>query len=297
MFIIRILLFHLLLILTLPTFAACNDYQSQVNKAIRAYDLTKLERLLPRLRYCQSSYIDAVKRSMSDIAAARADSLLQQGKISAAKNWLKRAKTMTWATQVLYGDIAIRHQKWQNASIFYNQALDLIHDKQATPEAPAKAQIETIYKQATEAQILAGSVNTISRSGRGSGMMRGKIRGFIPIKRAIPIPFYTDKWGLDENGKKVTRQLASYLKNQGFYKVTLTGHTDESGVSWYNNIISSRRAEAVKSYFKTLGITAFIKIKTIGKGEDEPLELANRDYYDKKHIDMLNRRVELSDMK
>ncbi len=51
MFIIRILLFHLLLILTLPTFAACNDYQSQVNKAIRAYDLAKLERLLPIILY------------------------------------------------------------------------------------------------------------------------------------------------------------------------------------------------------------------------------------------------------
>ncbi len=90
--------------------------------------------------------------------------------------------------------------------------MDLINDKQATPEAPKKAQIEKIYQQATEAQILAGSVNTISRSGQASGMMRGKIRGFIPRKRAVPIPFYTGKWGLDDSGKKVTRQLASYLK-------------------------------------------------------------------------------------
>lgn len=30
---------------------------------------------------------------------------------------------------------------------------------------------------------------------------------------------------------------------------------------------------------------------------NEPLKLVNRDYYDQKHIDMLNRRVELSDMK
>jgi outer membrane protein OmpA-like peptidoglycan-associated protein len=287
----------MLLFITLPSCAACNDYQLQVNQAIRAYDLAKLERLLPRLRYCPSSYINAVKRSMSDIAAARADSLLQQGKISEAKKWLKRAKTMTWATQVLYGDIAIRRQDWQNASIFYNQTLDLIDDKQATPQAPSKAQIETIFKQAEEAQILTARINTISRSGRGSGMMRGKIRGFIPTKRAVPIPFYTGKWGLDDSGKKVTRQLASYLKNQGFNRVTLTGHTDENGASWWNNIISSRRANAVKSYFKTLNIIAYIKIKTIGKGEDEPLDLVNRAYYDQKHIDMLNRRVELSDMK
>jgi hypothetical protein len=55
MFIIRTLLFNMLLFVTLPSNAACNDYQLQVNKAIRAYDLTKLERLLPRLRYCPSS--------------------------------------------------------------------------------------------------------------------------------------------------------------------------------------------------------------------------------------------------
>ncbi len=297
MFIIRILLFNMLLFLTLPSSAACNDYQSQVNQAIRAYDLTKLERLLPRLRYCPSSYINAVKRSMSDIAAAKADRLLEQGRLAAAEKWLKRAKTMTWATQVVYGDISIRHQKWQNASIFYNQALDLINDRQATPKAPSKAQIKTIFQQATEAQILAGSVNTIGRSGQASGMMRGKIRGFIPRKRAVPVPFYTGKWGLDENGKRVTRQLAKYIKNQGFNRVTLTGHTDENGVSWWNNIISSKRANAVKSYFKTLGIIAKVKIKAIGKGEDEPLDLANSAYYTKQQIDMLNRRVELSDMK
>jgi outer membrane protein OmpA-like peptidoglycan-associated protein len=297
MFILRILLFYILLIVTLPTNAACNDYQSQVNRAIRANDLTKLERLLPKLRYCPSSYIDTVKRSMSDIAAAKADRLVQQGRLVTAEKWLKRAKALTWGTQVVRGDIAVRRKDWQNASIFYNQALDLINDKQATPQAPSKAQIETIFRQATEAQILTARVNTISSKGRGTGMMRGKIRGFIPRKRAVPIPFYTGKWGLDDRGKEITEQLASYLKNEGFHRVTLTGHTDENGLRWWNNIISTRRANSVKDYLKTLDITAYIKIKTIGKGEDEPLQLVNSAYYNKKQIDMLNRRVELSDMK
>ena len=110
MFILRILLFNILLFITLPSSVACNDYQLQVNKAIRAYDLAKLERLLPILNrnFCPSFYIRSVKRSMSDIAAA--------------EKWLKRAKGMTWGTQVVRGDIAVHHQDWQNASIFYNQA-------------------------------------------------------------------------------------------------------------------------------------------------------------------------------
>ncbi|MCK5523393.1 MAG: OmpA family protein, partial [Thiomargarita sp.] len=297
MFIIRLLLFCYLLITMLPVVAVCPDYTSQINQAIRANNLTQLEQLLPILHKdsCPDSYINAIKRSIADIAAAQADSLVQEGKISAAEKWLEHAETMTWGTQVVRGDIAVRRQDWQNASIFYNQTLDLINDPEATPQAPSEAQIEKIYQQATEAQILTASVNTISRTGQANGMMRGKIRGFIPRKRAVPVPFYTGKWGLDENGKRVTRQLASYIKNQGFSRVTLTGHTDENGPSLYNDFISKKRANAVKSYFETEEITA--KIKAIGKGEDEPLELENGAYYNQEQIDMLNRRVELSEMK
>ncbi len=298
MFIIRLLLFCYLLITMLPVVAACPDYTSQVNQAIRANNLTQLEQLLPILHKdsCPDSYINAVKRSIADIAAAKADSLVQEGKISAAEKWLKHAETMTWGTQVVRGDIAVRRQDWQNASIFYNQTLDLIHDPEATLQAPSNAQIEKIYQQATEAQILTANVkNTISRNGQANGMMRGKIRGFIPRNRAVPVPFYTGKWGLDENGKRVTKQLASYIKNEGFSRVTLTGHTDEKGLSSYNDFISKRRAKAVKSYFEKQGITA--QIKAIGKGEDEPLKLENRAYYNQEQIDMLNRRVELSEMK
>jgi outer membrane protein OmpA-like peptidoglycan-associated protein len=298
MFILRILLFYILLIVTLPTNAACNDYQSQVNRAIGANDLTKLERLLPKLRYCPSSYIDAVKRSMSDIAAAKADRLVQQGRLAAAENWLKRAKALTWGTQVVRGEIAVRRQDWQNASVFYNQTLDLINDKQATPQAPPKAQIETIFKQAEEAQMLSGRIITISRSGRGTGMMRGKIRGFIPRKRVIPIPFDSgDKWivKLDDNAKKVIKYLADYIIYKEFKQITLTGHTDENYISMYNNWLSKRRAEVVKTHLQELNVQA--KIKTIGKGEDEPRQLVNRKYYTKEQIDMFNRRVELSDMK
>jgi len=282
----------------LPVVAACDDYASKVALAIRANNLTQLEQLLPILHKdsCPDSYINEVKYSIADIAAAKADSLVQEGKISAAENWLKHAEVMTWGTQVVRGDIAVRRQDWQNASIFYNQTLDLINDKEATPQAPSNAQIEKIYQQATEAQILTANVeNTISRNGQANGMMRGKIRGFIPRKRAVPVPFYTGKWGLDENGKRVTKQLASYIKNEGFSRVTLTGHTDEKGPRLYNNFISKRRAKAVKSYFETQGITA--KIKAIGKGEDEPLKLENGAYYNQEQINMLNRRVELSEMK
>ena len=39
--------------------------------------------------------------------------------------------------------------------------------------------------------------------------------------------------------------MSHNIKNQGFNRLTLTGHTDENGPRWWNNIISSRRANAL----------------------------------------------------
>ncbi len=71
---------------------------------MQAHDLETLETLLVTLNKqpdCPISYLDAVKRSMAQIAAAQADELTQQGQLALAKTWLKRAPTMVWGTQAV----------------------------------------------------------------------------------------------------------------------------------------------------------------------------------------------------
>ena len=278
------------------SFASCADQQTQVNRAVQDQNLDKLENLLAKLQNqdnCSETYLDWLKRSMAQIAAAKADKLTQRNKLEEAEKFLQRAPMTLWATQVVNGDIALRRKEWGDAAYFYNQAIDLISDPQATPNAPAEEQIKKVYQLASEAQLLAGQLDaTVSRSGKPSGIMRPKIRGFAPKKRLIPILFKSGKSGLTKKGEQAAQQLIAYIKNQGFKKITLIGHTDKKGPMWLNDRISKKRAKALRRYLRNAGIR--IKIRTRGRGEREPLQLDNPAAYTQSEIDKLNRRVELA---
>ena len=278
------------------SFASCADHKTQVNIAVQAQNLDQLEGLLAKLQNqdnCSETYLEWLKRSMAQIAAAKADNLTQRNKLEEAEKFLQRAPMTLWVTQVVNGDIALRRKNWADAAYFYNQAIDLIADKSATPNAPAKEQIKRVYQLASEAQLLAGQLDaTVSRSGKPSGIMRPKIRGFAPKKRLIPILFKSGKSGLTEKGEQAAQQLIAYIKNQGLKKITLIGHTDSKGPMWLNDRISRKRARALRRYLRRAGIR--IKIRTRGKGEREPLQLDNPAAYTQNEIDKLNRRVELT---
>jgi len=273
----------------------CADYELPVKQAIQAGDLEQLEDLLfalNRLPDCPVSYLEAVKQSMAQIAAARADELTQQGQLTNAQSWLRRAPTMVWGTQVVYGDIAARRHQWRSAAQFYNQAIDLIADPQITPQAPPQAIIKRVYQLAYEAQLLSGNLEaTIDSTGSARGAMRNKIRGIELKKRPLPIiKFDIGQITIDKQGQKYAQQLATYLKRQNVTQVTLIGHTDSKGNHAINEKISKQRALTVKKYLQQLGVTAHIM--TLGKGETEPLPLANVALYTPDEIDALNRRVE-----
>jgi outer membrane protein OmpA-like peptidoglycan-associated protein len=295
---LRVLLFTTLLILGLPSvsLAACAHYHSKMSQAVRNFDLDTLEKLLPTLNRqpdCPVSYLDAVKRSMAQIAAANADRLVQQKQLGAAQAWLRRAPTMVWNTQAIHGDIAARRQQWHSAAQFFNQALDLMNDPQATPNSPTRAEIEKVYQLAQEAQLLAGSLgDTISRAGEARGMMRASVRGYGPKRRLIPILFKRSQGRLTSKGKKSARRLAKYLirKKQRVAEVILIGHSDSKGSQKACKRVSKRRAKAVRQYLRMAGVD--IKIRAIGKGKKQPLKLVNRWKLTHAQVDKLNRRVE-----
>lgn len=262
--------------------SSCADYQFSVQQAIKQSDFDSLEKILFKLNRqadCSISYLDNVKRSMAQIAAARADELTQQKQIKSATTWLKRAPITTWGTQAVYGDIAAYRHQWQLAARFYNQALNLIRDKQATPQAPEPSSIRKLLKIAYQTQILTTGTQTIF----------GKIRGVTAEKIAIPFSFANTQ--LDSQAENFLQQLASYIKQQNITELTLIGHTDSQGNHAINDKISKQRALAVKTYLQKAGVTANINI--ICKGKREPVQLVYATIYTPEQINKLNRRVEL----
>lgn len=106
------------------------------------------------------------------------------------------------------------------------------------------------------------------------------------------------KTNLKPTGERALDKFAAELKGAEYEVVTITGHTDRIGSSTSNMKLSTRRAEAVKSYLvSSAGIPAN-KISARGAGESNPLtrpEECKGNYATKNLVTCLapDRRVEV----
>ena len=82
-------------------------------------------------------------------------------------------------------------------------------------------------------------------------------------------------------------QLADILNKYPNAKLTIEGHTDNTGSNAYNLTLSKNRAQAVVDYLVTKGI-AISRLNAVGFGEDKPVTTNNT-----AEGRTLNRRVEL----
>ena len=195
-----------------------------------------------------------------------------------------------WMTQVERGDNASDRKHWQKAVKFYNEALDLIDDPEATPQPPSRSQIEEVIRLASYAQILASSGATRSLQSCDQ-MMRNEVRGIQITKHLMPVKFVFDSSNFTDKGQYSAQKLANCLvKKTKLYRITLVGHTDSKGDSSYNKQLSIKRAKALKIYLRKKGLA--LPIYTEGKGEDEPLQNIPNNL-SQTEIDQMNRRVEI----
>lgn len=71
--------------------------------------------------------------------------------------------------------------------------------------------------------------------------------------------------------EKVLKDLAAKIRSFGdFRELIIEGHTDSVGAEQYNQVLSEKRANAVKNYLRKNGFSAK-KIKAVGYGETQPL--------------------------
>ncbi|WP_173346113.1 OmpA family protein [Pseudoduganella dura] len=91
-------------------------------------------------------------------------------------------------------------------------------------------------------------------------------QGFI----ALYINFDTDKAALREDGKPTVAEIARLLKDNRGLKISVEGHTDNSGDARRNKILSEQRAAAIVAALKASGIEA-ARLKSAGFGADRPI--------------------------
>ena len=100
------------------------------------------------------------------------------------------------------------------------------------------------------------------------------------------ILFDVDKYDVRPEAKRALASLATVLKEADVKAFEVDGHTDSDASDEYNQVLSEKRANAVKDFLTSQGIVAEITIK--GYGESRPI--ASNDTAEGKQK---NRRVEI----
>lgn len=91
-------------------------------------------------------------------------------------------------------------------------------------------------------------------------------QGFV----ALYINFDTDQTTLRADGKPAVDEIARLLKNNPGLKLSVEGHTDNSGDAKRNKVLSEGRAATIVTALKTAGIAAG-RLKSAGFGADKPV--------------------------
>lgn len=107
------------------------------------------------------------------------------------------------------------------------------------------------------------------------------------IHRKHKVYFATEKFDLSEESKRVLRAQSAWLKNNPDVKIIIEGHCDERGTREYNLALGKKRADAVKQFLVTLGVSRD-KIETTSYGKDKPEIEVTKD--NKEEAYRLNRR-------
>jgi len=84
------------------------------------------------------------------------------------------------------------------------------------------------------------------------------------------IMFAWDEATFDAVSLPLLDEVAQALKDQGYKKIIVEGHTDSRGGDEANLTLSQRRADSVRTYLVSRGIDS-AKITSVGIGEARPV--------------------------
>jgi outer membrane protein OmpA-like peptidoglycan-associated protein len=108
-------------------------------------------------------------------------------------------------------------------------------------------------------------------------------RIYFDSLRFETIQFATNAWNLTDPVPDCLIQLVQYLRENATQSIEIQGHTDDVGNEVSNQILSEKRALAIKMYLLKSNIAAD-RIQTRGFGNTAPKEKLNR---------QVNRRIEI----
>lgn len=99
------------------------------------------------------------------------------------------------------------------------------------------------------------------------GTLRDKSYAADPEVRTVYFDF--DRSELSAETRATLSENAAILRKRASVEIQIAGHCDDRGTTEYNLALGQRRANAVRNYYKALGVK-MAKMSTISYGEENP---------------------------
>ncbi len=107
----------------------------------------------------------------------------------------------------------------------------------------------------------------------GAAAVPGSQQDFV-VNVGDRVFFDTDSSELSDQARATLDKQSQWLNNYNRYSFTIEGHADERGTREYNIALGARRAETVREYLISRGISA-ARMRTISYGKERPVALCN----------------------
>ncbi len=90
------------------------------------------------------------------------------------------------------------------------------------------------------------------------------------------VHFGYDQYSLQDEDRGTLQKQAAWLAKYPSVRVSVEGHCDERGTREYNLALGARRANAVKEYLVSLGVSS-ARVDTISYGKERPICMESDD--------------------
>ena len=125
--------------------------------------------------------------------------------------------------------------------------------------------------------VLAGfALSACATAGKKSGQMQGDVYTgsdtveFLATGVKDRVFFATNKSTLTTASRDTLRKQAAFMRKKKDLSFAIEGHADERGTREYNLALGERRANAVKDYLMTYGISSS-RLSVISYGKERPV--------------------------
>src|ERR1044072_186189 len=127
--------------------------------------------------------------------------------------------------------------------------------------------------------FLAACASKTATTGAGAGMgaggaaTPGSQQDFV-VNVGDRVFFEEDQSDLTAQAQATLGRQAQWLSSYPRYTVTIEGHADERGTREYNIALGARRAQAVRDYLASPGISPG-RMRTVSYGKERPVAVCN----------------------